>query len=267
MWSVRRLAAVATLVLLIKEKDMQPKQEMFVRRSFVSILILGLVLTLLGCSKSPVGRYKQKDGDLVIELKPDGTFQASAGIPHLQGAKNGTYEVDGEHLKLFWQMNGGKQMRFGTFFGDNVFTLFPDGSPVPEMAFVKQAEGSSVSKAASNEPKSDVGKLTTAKAQEAVDKALVQIRSEYNHGANKILDGGTASVQGIQELPQENAAQADVTYNSITSQCGDGSIREPWKNGVAVFKHYNDGRWVLTKLTTNAAIACWATFTVNIEVK
>lgn len=110
------------------------------------------------------------------------------------------------------------------------------------------------------------GKLTTAKVQEAVDKAIAQIRSEYNYGVNRILDGGNATVKGIQELPQDNAAQADVIYTNIVSQCGSGTSREPWKNGVAVFKHYNDGRWVLTQLT-NANRSCWSKFSLNIEIR
>jgi hypothetical protein len=92
------------------------------------------------------------------------------------------------------------------------------------------------------------------------------LRREYNHGQNGILDGGTASVAGIQELPQQNAAQADVIYTNITSVCGSGTSREPWNKGVAVFKHYTDGRWVLTQLT-NANMMCWGSFKLNIEVK
>lgn len=234
------------------------------RRPIWPILFLAVSLLLLSCSKSMAGKYYEDKGKGWIELKADGTFAASEGIAALSGATKGTYSTSSstQGINFYWEKNV-KQDRNVATGSSNGFSFNVAGAFV---SFSRGAHNSS-SETASGSNSSDSGKLTTAKAQEAVDKAITQIRSEYNHGANTILDGGSASVQGIQELPQENAAQSDVTYNGITSQCGDGSIREPWKNGVAVFKHYNDGRWVLTKLTTNAAIACWGSFTVNIEVK
>jgi predicted nucleic acid-binding Zn ribbon protein len=116
---------------------------------------------------------------------------------------------------------------------------------------------------------SDGSKLTTDKVQRAVDKALDWTRK-----------GGRANVLGIQETP-DNSAKADIQYagfqynaDSVGSPVSkdkkappEPSINDPdfynkmaqyglgqtqvktySGRGVAILKHYNDGRWVLTEV-------------------
>lgn len=114
----------------------------------------------------------------------------------------------------------------------------------------------------------DDSPLVVAKVQRAVDKALDWTRM-----------GGRATVSGIQEIPQENAARADVQFDNFQFNADsygtpvdknkktppEPDVRDPkfyekmYQNragqihvekysgqGVATLKHYNDGRWVLT---------------------
>jgi len=115
---------------------------------------------------------------------------------------------------------------------------------------------------------SDGGQLTTDKVQRAVDKALDWTRK-----------GGRATVIGIQEIPRENSAKADVRFDSFQYNANsydmpiskdqktppEPDVRDPkfyekmYQNrsgqvhiesysgqGGAILKHYTDGRWVLT---------------------
>jgi hypothetical protein len=93
--------------------------------------------------------------------------------------------------------------------------------------------------------------------------------------------GGGATVLGIQELPQENAARADIRFDGFQYNAdGAGSpvskdkktppkpnVNDPRfyekmlkhgleatqvkrfsGKGVGILKHYSDGRWVLTEV-------------------
>lgn len=112
------------------------------------------------------------------------------------------------------------------------------------------------------------GQPTTDKVQRAVDKALDWTRK-----------GGRAMVLGIQEIPRENAARADLRFDGFQYNANsydlpisrdqktppEPDIRDPnwgqkmYQNragqvhtetytgqGTAILKHYTDGRWVLT---------------------
>ena len=102
---------------------------------------------------------------------------------------------------------------------------------------------------------------------------------------DKTLDwtrkGGGATVLGIQELPQENAARADIRFDGFQynangagtpvskdkkgppepaindpnyyqkmAEYGTGQmqVKKFSGKGVGILKHYNDGRWVLTEV-------------------
>lgn len=111
-------------------------------------------------------------------------------------------------------------------------------------------------------------KLSNEKVQRAADQAVEWTRK-----------GGGAQVVGIQEIPQENTARADIEFNGFQYNSDDSgnpvpkdrsTPRKPDLNspnfydelykyntqqvhvetysgqGVATLKHYNDGRWVLT---------------------
>ncbi len=95
------------------------------------------------------------------------------------------------------------------------------------------------------------GKLTNQKAQQA---AL-----QFIHNADKV------EVTGVLEIPQQNAAQADLIITNwllarpkndpVTAYAlgpGGGTFR--WSGPAkAIFLHYNDGRWVLSQLVTQMA--------------
>lgn len=87
----------------------------------------------------------------------------------------------------------------------------------------------------SNQSGGDSGRLTKDKAQRALNKWIAA--------------RGEISVQGIQELPQQNAARVDVNFthyrfNSMTFGAEDHS-----GPGTAMFSHYTDGRWVLSTMS------------------
>lgn len=116
----------------------------------------------------------------------------------------------------------------------------------------------------------DSNKLTNAKVEDAVGKMTSNLRV-----------GGSVVVDGIQELPQENAARADLRFNGFqyksdmagTPLTNDkqtpkkpeinspnfydemykyGTQQIQVKNysgqGTAILKHYSDGRWVLKEV-------------------
>ena len=58
-------------------------------------------------------------------------------------------------------------------------------------------------------------------------------------------------VEGVQELPQENSAKVNITFNDW--EFGSGKFNYSG-SGVATFAKYNDGRWVLTKVQTSERV-------------
>jgi hypothetical protein len=114
----------------------------------------------------------------------------------------------------------------------------------------------------------DNSQLSVEKVQAAVDRAL-----------DRTKKGGRAAVSGVQELPQENTARADIRFDGFQFNADmygtpiskdkktppEPAIKDPkfyekmYQNragqtrietysgqGTATLKHYNDGRWVLT---------------------
>lgn len=89
----------------------------------------------------------------------------------------------------------------------------------------------------------DSGKLTNAKAQRALDQ-WVGTRD------------GKIVVQGIQEVPQENIAKTDIRFDNFQWKSKSAFTGQPVSRqysgpGFAIFTHYNDGRWVLTRVQTS----------------
>jgi hypothetical protein len=94
------------------------------------------------------------------------------------------------------------------------------------------------------------GKLTNEKALQTVLQVL------HCSGQCKM------NVIGIQEIPQENSARADIKISNITFErpkndavtayaFGPGGGSYIWSgNAIAVFGHYNDGTWVLRQIVT-----------------
>jgi hypothetical protein len=143
--------------------------------------------------------------------------------------------------------------------------------------------GSSSNSIAATDAAPEPPKLTNERVQLGVDRVLAWTQK-----------GGRAIVLGIQELPQESAARADIRfdgfqYNSDQAGTPISKNKKPPKkpdvnspnfydemfkygtqqiktstysgSGVAILKHYNDGRWVLTGVNFN-----FNTINANVEV-
>jgi hypothetical protein len=78
------------------------------------------------------------------------------------------------------------------------------------------------------------GKLTTEKAQNTL---------------SRWVKDGQVTVRGIQE--SGNTAQADVNFSNFHFTLKSGEESTYSGPGTAVFTHYNDGRWVLKKVSTS----------------
>ena len=101
----------------------------------------------------------------------------------------------------------------------------------------------------------DSGKLTTEKAQRAMDTWIRSVR-------------GTARVQGVQEITQNNAAIADVKFTDLPAK--DGFQRDVLFSGMgkASFTHYSDGRWVLKRVDImhqNQTTSSWSDITIEVR--
>jgi hypothetical protein len=81
---------------------------------------------------------------------------------------------------------------------------------------------------------------------------------------NRWMPGCNAKVTGIQEVPQENVAIVNVRFSNVhftrTEMVFDdqrkgfyeGPVPKTYSGpGIANFTHYNDGRWVMTKVVTS----------------
>lgn len=134
------------------------------------------------------------------------------------------------------------------------------------------SSGSSSSSTGSTTSTSNQG-LTNAKVETAVSDLLSDWRV-----------GGSVSVRGIQEIPQQNAAVADLQFNAFefgvngTDQLLKAKDFKPprksgqaipsyeemfppkkitySKQGKATLTKYNDGRWVLKSVNWHDGIAC-----------
>ena len=99
------------------------------------------------------------------------------------------------------------------------------------------------------------GKLTTQKAQQAVSQ----------------WSGGGLIVTGVQELPQQNAATAAISFANFNVRqqglFGMTSNRMYSGPGEATFTHFTDGRWVLVKVSTAEGFNSVWWDNLNIQVR
>lgn len=103
---------------------------------------------------------------------------------------------------------------------------------------------------------SDAGKITTEKAQQALNKWVTSAGS-----------GQVSIVGGVRELPTENAATAELKLTELTYVSSQTKQTRHYSGaGTATFMHYTDGRWVLSKVTVGDV---WAntSWTPNIEIR
>lgn len=92
--------------------------------------------------------------------------------------------------------------------------------------------------------------LTAAKAQAAVNLAMQQRFTNWR------TSGGTVQVQGVQLSGDGAGAQADLTFSNVSINCvlGGANTKDVWDRGLAIFRHYTDGRWVLVAIQLDPTI-------------
>jgi hypothetical protein len=226
-----------------------------------------------GDSLSGSYSYKRIGVDIPIKGTISGRHVLIKEYGGKDGSQTGLFEGDfalkGEISGNWSNASGDKVMVFSlkekqtTVSGATPSQSASSTSPTPDIASTAPP-----SQSAQTTPKIETGQFTTDKVQRAVDKALDWTRK-----------GGGATVLGIQEFPQDNAARADVRFDGFQYNAnGAGSPvskdkttpPEPSVNdprfyekmtqhglgavqvkrfsgrGTAILKHYNDGRWVLT---------------------
>jgi hypothetical protein len=215
--------------------------------------------------------YKRIGVDIPIKGTISGQHFLIKEYGGKDGSQTGFFEGDfasaGEISGNWSNASGDKVMVFSlrekatTVSGATPTQSASSTSPTP-------ASTSAPSQPAQTTTKVETGQLTTDKVQRAVDKALDWTRK-----------GGRATVLGIQEIPRENAARADVRFDGFQYNANsydmpiskdqktppEPDIRDPkWSEkmyqnragqvhidtysgqGAAILKHYTDGRWVLT---------------------
>ena len=107
-----------------------------------------------------------------------------------------------------------------------------------------------------NASSSDIGKITTEKAQRALNQWVTSAGS-----------GQVSIVGGVRELPTENAANADLKLTELTYVSSQTKQTRHYSGaGTATFMHYTDCRWVLSKVTVGDV---WAntSWTPNIDIR
>lgn len=199
------------------------------KRQLLALLLCIVSLGAFGCSKPKdvQGKYVlEGNSKTYLELKP---IDATHGTVSDSGLQEGVYQIkDGDRIYL---NKGGDWIGLGTV-GDSEILLSSYHLQQGNFRFVRQS---------ANPPSgttSNSGKLTTANAQAALEKWI------------RTKNGGTVEVIGIQELPQENAAKADIKFTKLDYARGEEIYTGP---GSAIFTHYSDGRWVLSRVQTSQA--------------
>lgn len=215
---------------------------MLYKRCFLTSMVLFFLIVLLACSKPDplVGVYvcERTRDRLFFEIKPNGICVKKAPDAQHKGQMHettGTYVVDGNKINCKWD-NGGKNQ------------YITEGNDLMSGGMLWERQGPDGSTKSSLQP----DKLHRNKALTAVSIWLASKCREAN-----------VTLSGIQEIPTENSAKADVQFTNFRF---NGSFSEEVHNGpgVAIFSHYNDGRWVLKKVQ-------WATprdnYTVETDIK
>lgn len=108
----------------------------------------------------------------------------------------------------------------------------------------------------SSSSSSNAGRITTEKAQQALNQWIARAGS-----------GQVTIVGGVRELPAENAATAELKFDNFVYQSSQTKENRHYSGtGNATFMHYTDGRWVLSKVVAGDV---WAStsWTPNIDIK
>lgn len=125
-----------------------------------------------------------------------------------------------------------------------ILTLEKSLSPSDTNASTSTPSASSSSSAAPVQSERASGNLTNEKAQDAINKWA------------RSYVGATVRVIGIREMPQENSAQVDLSINNLHWNYDNGYVTQKMGcnscSGMALFSHYNDGRWILASIQSTA---------------
>lgn len=76
-------------------------------------------------------------------------------------------------------------------------------------------------------------------------------------------NSGKIEVIGVQEMPQQNMARADIKFVNFTHS----SLNNYTGHGTAIFSHYNDGRWMLITVTAKSSYDSVTWNGVSIEAR
>jgi hypothetical protein len=95
------------------------------------------------------------------------------------------------------------------------------------------------------------GQLTTREARIGVLNwsRTVDTSGTTALGSDEVSNNtGRIVIKGIQESPQDNSAKADIEFNNFKFS---GSQSSYSGTGTATFSRYNDGTWVLKKVSVS----------------
>ncbi len=236
--------------------------------SFTAI-VLASSLFLSSCSSitKPIeGKYVEKGGNGTLLLRADGTFHEDPPKSQYHSGE-GVYENNGTQLSAGYKFKDGGGFAMDVNHGKRLDddTLLWEGR-----TFMRQPSAQASGSSSNSSPSTNNSPLSVDKVQRAVDKALDWTRK-----------GGGATVSGIQELPQENAARADIRFDGFQYNAdgagtpvskdkqgppkpaindpayyrkmaeyglGQTQVKMYSGTGIGILKHYNDGRWMLTEV-------------------
>lgn len=108
----------------------------------------------------------------------------------------------------------------------------------------------------SSSSSSGAGRITTEKAQQALNQWISRAGS-----------GQVTIVGGVREVPAENAATAELKFTKfVYVSSRTKQTLEYSGSGNATFMHYTDGRWVLSKVLAGDV---WTntTWSPNIDIR
>lgn len=213
-------------------------------KTLCKVLLAILVTTVFSCSprkieEKYVGAYCPADTPAnfygtCFNLNYNGT----CGVSDKSGeGRNGTCTMSGNSITM--SIVGTSESFEYSEFRDEKVTLKIDGNLLTTLTgrqFIKKGSTSSSmnSPSSSNPNSSDSGKITSEKAQNALDRFV----SANGSGSIRIKGG-------VREIPTQNAATAELDVSNFTNLNGrqfkDG-------RGIAGFSRYTDGKWSLSEV-------------------
>jgi hypothetical protein len=136
-------------------------------------------------------------------------------------------------------------------------TVEPDPDAPSEASQTPTPQLSIIQTAPESRPAQTSGQLTTESAQRALNR--------WGGAAGSIM------VLGIRETPSENSATADLRFDNykVKTRALMGGVQERTYSGSgkAEFVHYNDSRWVLSKVVLGQGFSSVWWENLNIEAK